>query len=71
MKLKVSEDTINRVFDLLKLYQNVSNIALGQALNISRISIFHAIRELKRRKWIKPKAERINNVVQYQITKKE
>lgn len=71
MKLQVSDKTISAVFQLIKSYNNATNTTIGNILGISRISVYHSIVELKRRKWIRPKAQRINNVVVYEILKKD
>ena len=67
----ISEQNLNKVFELLKSDNNCSLLTMCDILDLGRTTIHKAIVELKRRGWIRPKAERINNVVQYQIVKKD
>ncbi len=67
----ISEDLLLKAFDLIKVDNNCSTSTIASLLGISRMTVHRAVVELKHRKWIKPKAERINNVVVYQITKKD
>ena len=68
--LYISEVNLLRVFDILKSDNNCSLETMQQVLELGRTTVHKAIVELKRRGWIRPKAERINNVVQYTIIKK-
>jgi len=69
--MSISEYNILRVFDILKTDNNCSTVTISQVLGIGRATVHRAIVELKRRKWIKPKAERVNNIVEYVILKKD
>jgi DNA-binding IclR family transcriptional regulator len=67
----ISETNLLRVFYKLKSDNNCSLETIQEVLELGRTTVHKAIVELKRRGWIRPKAERINNVVQYQIIKKD
>lgn len=67
----ISETNLLRVFDILKSDNNCSLETMQDVLELGRTTVHKAIVELKRRGWIRPKAERVNNVVEYQIAKKD
>lgn len=77
-KVYISEKVIIEVYNCLKqrieAKENCPSVwdmcYLIEAAH-SYSSVQKALNELKRRKWIKPKTERINNVVQYEILKKD
>lgn len=67
----ISEERLTLILTEFKLNNNASMYFLAEKLKLSRTTIYRAIVELKRRGWIKPKAERVGNVVVYQIVKKD
>jgi len=67
---RVSEEKIIKIFDLLKSDNGASKETIAKILSIGVATVFRAVKELERRKWIKEKS-RIGIVVQYQITKKD
>lgn len=67
----ISETNLVRVFDILKSDNNCSLETIQEVLELGRTTVHKAIVELKRRGWIRPKAERINNIVHYTIIKKD
>lgn len=73
MTLYASENVINEVFEVLKQHKPTPSIGditvLIKSAN-TYSSVQRALKILIARKWIK-KGERINNIVQYQIIKKD
>jgi len=69
--MRSREPNLNDVFELLKQNSSMSVVDISEKLNLARSTVHLCINELKRRRWIKPRGERINNITIYDIIKKD
>jgi Mn-dependent DtxR family transcriptional regulator len=66
----VSEDKLLLVFDLIRSDNSVSKETISKILRLGIVTVYRAISELKRRKWIKARHKRNGIVEVYDILKK-